>query len=316
MSYVRSDNSPLGWPARDGLSGTVALRPMGGRNILLRAVAARWQLFKPRVLGLVLVVCVFSGLLAGPVDLNRLAMATLATGLIAGAGLIVNQIMERDVDAIMERTRNRPLPSGAVTVGEAWGWSVVLGAAGIACFLAADLMLALGLSLLSAVLYVAIYTPLKRITPLNTVIGAISGAMPPLIGWAAVRGTLDPLAWLLFGLLFLWQFPHFFAIAWLWRDEYRRAGLRMISVADPDGRRTGRQAVLYCLPLLPLSLLAAPAGAGAILYGLLALVLGAVFLACSVEFWWKPSDRTARQLLRASVLYLPILLALMLVVRY
>ncbi len=316
MSLVRTENSALEWRSRTPWDGTVVLGPTAGRRRLLAAAAARCQLLKPRVLALVLVVCAFSGLLARPAEPTGLLITTLATACVAGAGLIINQIMERDVDAVMIRTRSRPLPSGAVSVAEAWGWAVVLMAGGVGCFLLSGQVLALVLSLLSAFLYIAVYTPLKRITPLNTLVGAVSGAMPPLIGWAGACGTLEPIAWLLFAVLFFWQFPHFFAIAWLWREEYRRAGLRMITVADPDGRSTGRQALAYCLPLVPLSFLAVPGGPMTTGYRLLALLLGLAFLGCTVEFWWRPSDRSARQLLRASVLYLPVLLLLMLMATY
>jgi len=318
MSLVRSDNTSLPlhertawWQAAPWIASA--------RNALLRVVAivsARWELLKPRVLLLVLLVCGLSGLLARPAELDRVVATILGTALMAGAGLIANQILERGADALMRRTRNRPIPSGRVGVAEAWAWSLLFGAGAVVCFWWFGLMLALALSLLSAVLYVAVYTPLKRVTAFNTVIGAVSGAMPPLIGWAGAGGSLEPLAWILFAVLFCWQFPHFFAIAWLWREEYRRAGFRMISVSDPDGRVTGRQAVLYCLPLLPLPLCALRYGIASPWYAVGVLVLGGAFLACAWEFYRGPSDRTARQLLRGSVLYLPILLLLMLTAVY
>lgn len=286
--------------------------------IALSALVGGWlvprvALFKPRVLGLALLVVTIAGLTAvqGAADFGRLFLTLVGTTLLAGAGLVVNQVLEQDVDLLMARTRSRPLPSRRVSTREAWIWATVMACSGTLWFLGWGLYLAMYLCVLSVGVYVFVYTPLKRLTPLNTVVGAVSGAMPPLIGRAGVTGELDAVAWVLFGILFFWQFPHFFAIAWLWRDEYKRAGLKMLTADDPVGWLTGRLAFLYALPLWPLSLSLARVADVSAAYLVGASLANVAFLGCCLEFWSDPSERTARQLLRASVLYIPALLGLM-----
>jgi protoheme IX farnesyltransferase len=223
----------------------------------------------------------------------------------------LNQFMERDLDRLMRRTAERPLPSGRLLPFEALWFGLVLTATSelyLAMFVNA-LTAALGLAVIAG--YLFLYTPLKTRTSLSTAIGAFPGAMPPLIGWAAARGEVDIAAWVLFAILFLWQFPHFLAIAWMYREDYGRAGIRMLPVVEPDGRVTGQQIITYALMLVPVSLLPAILGISGRVYLLAALVLGLLFLASSVRAAVSKSNQHARQLLLASVLYLPLLFGVM-----
>jgi protoheme IX farnesyltransferase len=220
-------------------------------------------------------------------------------------------LLERELDARMARTAGRPLPSGRLEPREVAIFGAALTALGLA-------MLALGTTPLAALLagltsasYLLVYTPLKRRTTLNTHIGAVPGALPALIGWAAARGTLDPAAWTLFALVYLWQLPHFLSIAWLYKEDYARGGFRMLPSADPEGVATGRQAVLGAAALLPASLLPALAGLSGGLYVAGALLLGAWFVKQAFSFALRRTAASARHLLRASLLYLPAVLALL-----
>jgi protoheme IX farnesyltransferase len=219
--------------------------------------------------------------------------------------------MERDLDRLMRRTVDRPLPSGRLLPLEALWFGVVVTAS-------AELYLALFVNVLTAVLgltviagYLFVYTPLKTRTTLSTALGAFPGAMPPLMGWTAARGEIDIAAWVLFAILFLWQFPHFLAIAWMYREDYGRAGICMLPVVEPDGRVTGQQIVVYSLMLIPVSLLPVILGISGKLYLIAALVLGLLFLASAVRAALSKSNQHARQLLLASVLYLPLLFGAM-----
>ena len=242
--------------------------------------------------------------------LGLLSLTLLGSFLVAGGASVLNQYLEQDVDALMERTRNRPLPAGRMrpaTVAAA-GWTLSL--IGLA-------LLALTVNLVSATVaavilfsYLFLYTPLKRLTPLNTVVGAVPGALPPLIGWTAVGRDLGPEAWALFTILFLWQLPHFLAIARLCRDDYARAGLAMLPVVEGDHSGpsvTGWQAFACSLLLLPASLAPTMLGVTGTSYFLAAAGLGVAFLAVALAFAWNNSLGNARRLLRASVLYLPLL---------
>jgi heme o synthase len=237
----------------------------------------------------------------------------VGTGLVSAGASALNHVLEREVDARMRRTAERPLPAGRLDPDFALLFGVGLAVAGL-------LELALAVNLLTALLgalalagYVFAYTPLKRLSSLNTVVGAVPGAIPPLMGWAAVRDGLDPAAWALFGILFLWQMPHFLAIAWLCRADYASAGLPMLTVDDPEGTRTARQVLLYGAALVPISLLPAVQGLLGVPYFLGALVLGLAYLGFGVDFARRRSTPAARRLMLASILYLPALLAVMLV---
>jgi protoheme IX farnesyltransferase len=211
----------------------------------------------------------------------------------------------------MRRTANRALPGGRLVSSEAVACGVLLALSGTAVLLLGTSPIAAAIAVMTFVLYVFVYTPLKVRTTLNTVIGAIPGALPPLIGWAAATGGLGMKAWSLFLIVFLWQFPHFLAIAWIYRQDYERAGFRMLSVGDSGGRMTGRQASTYALALVPVGLLPALIGLAGPLYFAGALVLGLFYLCEAVRFWRDASDQRARRLLRASFVYLPAVLILL-----
>jgi protoheme IX farnesyltransferase len=243
--------------------------------------------------------------------LLRLCGVLLGTGLVAGGASAFNQVLERDLDALMRRTRRRPLPDQRVQPQEGVLFGAVLTVAGLLLIAAASNLIAAGVALATLVSYIAIYTPLKRRSSFSTVIGAIPGALPPIIGWSAVTGTMPAQAWTLFGIMFLWQLPHFLAIGWLYREDYARGGFPMLGVMDPEGAATGRQMILYTTALLPVTLAAgilAAAGRG-YLWG--ALVLGLLFLGFALLFAARPNPAAARRVFLLSVLYLPVLLGLM-----
>ena len=275
-------------------------------------------LTKPRVAVLVLfTVAAGFVLAAGPgVDLVLLLHTVLGTALVAGGASALNQLLERHSDALMRRTENRPLPAGRLQPAEVWAFGVGLGVIGVAYLaLALRQPCAPLVAAFTFAAYVGVYTPLKRVTTLNTLVGAVPGALPPVIGWAAARGSLGPEAVVLFLILLLWQVPHFLAIAWIYRDDYARAGLRMLPVVDRDGTLTGRQMVVYALALVPVSLAPVLQGVAGPVYLGGAVILGGGFLASAVAFARASSTGQARRVLRASLLYLPGLLALLLLDR-
>lgn len=274
-------------------------------------------LAKPRLNFLVVASALAGYTMAGGDTSNvALLLCTLAgTGLVAGGASALNQVIERQPDALMRRTRMRPLPDGRLQPGESLIFATATAGAGL-------LILALGANLLSAAVafttlltYAAIYTPLKRVSSFATVVGAIPGALPPVIGWAAARDTLSQGAWILFGIVFLWQLPHFLAIAWIYREDYARAGFPMLPVIDPDGRSTARQASVYAAALLPVSL--APTLVGMTgtdyFYGAFALTL--LFLGLTLQFARTRSIPDARRLFFGSIIYLPLLWIVMIVGR-
>jgi heme o synthase len=297
-------------------SGAV-LPAIGGR------VSAYVSLTKPRLVLLVLVTVAVGYLLGarGGAHATTLAITLLGTALVAGGAGALNQWLERDRDAMMRRTANRALPGGRLTAAEAVSFGIVMGCVGTLVLAFGANPLAASIALVTLLLYVFIYTPLKPLTTLNTVVGAVPGALPPLIGWGAATGRLGIEAWSLFLIVFLWQFPHFLAIAWIYREDYRRAGFRMLTGADERGRMTGCQAVSYALALIPAGLLPATIGlAGPLdfhgvplpLYFAGALVLGLVYVVAAAQFWRNPGDSGARRLLRTSFVYLPAILLLLL----
>jgi protoheme IX farnesyltransferase len=276
-------------------------------------VAAYVELTKPRITFLIALTSAAGFCLGsrGSVDYVRFAHAMIGISLLSSGIATLNQFMERDLDGLMRRTADRPLPSGRLSALEALWFGLVVTTT-------AELYLGLFVNLLTAVLgltviagYLFVYTPLKTRTSLSTALGAFPGAMPPLIGWAAARGEVDIAAWVLFAILFLWQFPHFLAIAWMYREDYGRAGIRMLPVVEPDGRVTGQQIITYSLMLVPVSLLPAILGISGKFYLVAALALGLLFLATSIRAAISKSNQHARQLLLASVLYLPLLFGVM-----
>lgn len=245
--------------------------------------------------------------MASPDGMNVavLAATVAGTALVAGGAAGLNQISERDIDLLMVRTRQRPLPDGRMGVGEARAiaWSASIG--GIVLLAAAANLLAAAIAALTLVTYAHVYTPMKRVTSFSTVVGAVPGALPPMIGWAAARGTVDAPAWALFLIVFLWQLPHFLAIAWLYREDYGRAGLPMLPVVDPDGASTARQSLLYATALVPVSILPAALGLAGPIYAASALALGIAFIAFGIRFATARTKPNARLLFFVSLLYLP-----------
>lgn len=278
-----------------------------------RRFSAYLELTKPRITFLIVLTAAAGFCLGSPggVNYRLLWISMLGIALLASGVSTLNQYMERDLDALMRRTAMRPLPTGKLLPYEAllFGSALIILAEIYLAVLVNPLTALLGLSVIAGYLFV--YTPLKTRTSLSTVAGAFPGAVPPLIGWAAARGELDVSAWVLFAILFLWQFPHFLAIAWMYREDYGRAGILMLPVVEPDGRVTGQQIVLYTIMLLPVSLLPTILGLSGRAYFYGAMVLGILFLASSVRAALSKSNQHARQLLLASVIYLPLLFGLM-----
>jgi heme o synthase len=280
-------------------------------------LAAYISLTKPRLVLLVLVTVAVGFLLGTRGGSSRAAFLSLAatlvgTSLLAGGAGALNQWLERERDARMRRTSNRALPAGRLAPSEAAAFGGLLVFLGTSVLLMGANLLAAEVAFATFLLYVFVYTPLKTRTTLNTVIGAIPGALPPVIGWAAATGRLGVEAWALFLIVFLWQFPHFLAIAWIYRDDYERAGFRMLTVGDARGRMTGCQAVSYALALVPAGLLPAIVGLAGPVYFAGALFLGLWYLFAAARFWREASDRRARRLLRTSFVYLPAILLLLL----
>jgi len=248
----------------------------------------------------------------GAVHVRLLLDTLLGTALVAAAASALNQWVERDLDAVMHRTVRRPLPAGRLTPEESLVFAVAVGAVGTVCLALLATPLASVLAAATALSYLLVYTPLKRLTSLSTVVGAVPGALPPMIGWAAARGRLDAGAWVLFLILFFWQMPHFLALAALYRRDYARAGFRVLPVVDPDGASTARQSVLYTLALLLVSLMPTFLGMAGRLYFFGALALGLAFTFYGVRLALAPQDHVqASRLFRASLLYLPALCVLM-----
>jgi len=291
-------------------------RPLAGSILLADLV----ELMKPGITLMVVLTAGLGFLLAEAaahrgVSLLLLVETLLGTGLVSAGGSALNHVLERDTDALMRRTAARPLPAGRLDPDAALLLGVGLGVAGL-------VFLALAVNILTALLgavalagYVFVYTPMKRVSSLATIVGAIPGAIPPMMGWSAVTGGLALPAWVLFAILFLWQMPHFLAIAWLCRDDYERAGFPMLTVQDPAGRRTARQVVLYGAALVPVSLMPAVLGLLGGVYFAGALALGLAYLAAGVAFARRRTMLGARWLMFASIVYLPAVLLAMLLDR-
>ncbi|MPY88345.1 MAG: protoheme IX farnesyltransferase [Luteitalea sp.] len=243
----------------------------------------------------------------GAVELDILLHLIVGTALVAAGASAFNMLLERDVDALMRRTQNRPLPAGRLGILEAGAFATAISAMGLVQLALFVNALAAGIALATHVSYVLVYTPLKLRTSLATVVGAVPGALPALIGWAAATNSLSGEGWLLFAIVFLWQMPHFLAIAWLCRDEYARAGFVMLPVVEPDGRSTARQTVAYAAALLPVSLTPALAGLSGPVYFVTALVLSTLFLWLSLRFARHRTRLEARRLFLGSIVYLPLL---------
>ncbi len=271
------------------------------------------ELFKARLTGLVLLTTVAGFYMGSRPPAPRMLMfnTLFGTALLAGGAAALNQWLEREHDAKMRRTRDRPLPSGRMTAEAAWMIGVACGAAGLGYLALTVNGITAVLGALSIGSYLLVYTPLKRITTLNTVVGAMAGALPPLMGWTAARGEMSREGWSLFAILCFWQLPHFLAIAWMYRDEYARAGFVMLPVVDPSGERTGRRALSHTLGLLPVSLCPFLLKMAGPVYLAGAILLGTGYLWCAMEFSRRLTPGRARALFFASIVYLPSLLGLM-----
>jgi len=275
-----------------------------------------WALTKPDVNVLIAITTVAGYCLGSRAYLSLAWMGVVhtlvGTALVASGAATLNQWIERGLDAQMRRTARRPVASGRIEHGRARAFGTLLSLAGVAYLLAATGPLAALLATLTWLGYLFLYTPAKRRTPMCTLIGAVPGATPPLIGWAAARGRLDPEAWMLFAILFLWQLPHFMAIAWMYRDDYDRAGYRVLPAGEGRASFVTNQTLLAVVALVPASLLPVVTGYASPFYALGAMLLGIAFADCAARFAILPSASTARQLLLASIVYLPLLFTLML----
>ncbi len=291
-------------------SGVAVDRP---RLSVRERIGAYLELTKPRITFLIVLTSAAGFGLASRrgIDYVALVSALFGISLLSSGIATLNQYAERDLDGLMRRTANRPLPSGKIAPWEAlaFGAALTILAEIYLLVLVNPLSALLGLTVIAGYLFA--YTPLKTRSSLSTVVGAFPGAVPPLIGWTAATGTLSIEAWVLFAILFLWQFPHFLAIAWMYREDYSRAGILMLPVVEPDGRVTAQQIVLYTIMLIPVSLLPTVLHVSGRVYFFGALVLGLLFLYSSIRAAFSMSRQQARQLLLASVLYLPLLFILM-----
>lgn len=276
-------------------------------------VAMFLELFKARLNALVLLTTMIGFYMGttGAVDYVLMLHTLLGTCLLAAGAAALNEWLERDYDRLMHRTEDRPLPSGRIQPDQAMMLGGALAGSGLIylALLVQPLTALLGAATL--VCYICIYTPLKRVTPLNTLIGAIPGALPPLMGWTAAHGEPTIRGWALFAILFFWQLPHFFAIAWLYREDYARAGFKMLPVVDPTGVRTGRQTISHTLGLLVISLFPFLYRMVGPWYLIGALVLGLIFLGFAIRFAVRLDRTSARMLFFASIIYLPLLFALL-----
>jgi protoheme IX farnesyltransferase len=283
--------------------------------VLLRSrIALYLELTKLRVNALVLFT-VAAGIFAaagGLPEWTILVHTLLGTALVAAGASALNQFFERDSDLLMARTENRPLPSGRLQPLEVLFFGIGLGVLGVFYLaLTARYPLTALVAAVTFISYVFVYTPLKRKTTLNTLVGAVPGALPPVIGWTAVRGSFDFGALSLFAILFVWQVPHFLAIAWLYREDYARARLCMLPVFDQDGRMSARQILVYSAALVPISLMPLAFGRAGVIYFVGALLVGFSLFAFATAFWFARTNVRARGVVRISLVYLPVLLALL-----
>jgi protoheme IX farnesyltransferase len=277
------------------------------------------ELSKARLSSLVVLTTAVGYVMATPaggvINWKRLLVTVVGTAFAAACANAFNQVVETRRDGLMERTRRRPLPSGSLGARHATLFALATGYAGIGTLAYAVSVDAAMLALLTILLYIGVYTPLKTRSPLNTLAGAVCGAIPPMIGWEAAAGTLGPGAWILAGVLFAWQLPHFFALAWRYREDYARGGFAMLSVRDRSGRLTALAALAASSALVPISLGATWWNVSGRLYAAGCLLLGGCLVALSIGLWIRRSETRARRLFLATLVYLPLLLCLMVVDR-
>lgn len=278
-------------------------------------IADLWQLTKPGITRLVLVTTAVGYYLGSTTafDWALLFHALVGTGLLAAGTNALNQYAERMVDAEMRRTRSRPLPAGRISPALALAFSAGISVAGALYLAVLVNLLTAALGAAALLIYIFAYTPLKRRTWWCTVVGAVPGAIPPMMGWTAVTGRVDLLAWILFGIVFLWQMPHFYAIGWMYRQDYAKAGFPMLPVIDDGGERTARQIIAYTVALLLVSILTSVLGLTGAVYFVGAMTLGLGFLGLGIALAIARTGTQARRLFLGSILYLPVLLVLMVV---
>jgi protoheme IX farnesyltransferase len=294
---------PLGSPSHEYTGAQLTGRP----SLVQSRVSDYLQLTRPRLALLVLVTVGAGWIVAADEETHASSLVHALVGttmLFAGASAL-NQLLERRRDARMPRTANRPLPAGRLQPSEVLALGTFLSAGGLTYLLAFCQPLVAVLGAFALFIYVVVYTPLKERTPLSTLVGAVPGAVPPLIGWAAARGSLSREALALSLIVFLWQVPHFLAIAWIYRDQYARAGFRVLPVLDPQGEQTGRQMILYTVALIFASLMPSVLGIGGWLSEISAVTLGAFFLYSALAFARDRTTHQARLVLRMSLIFLP-----------
>jgi protoheme IX farnesyltransferase len=273
------------------------------------------KLTKPRITALVVATTLIGFYLAssGPMNFWLLLNALIGTALVASGASALNMVLEWDADSRMRRTEQRPIPSGRLTILQSFSWGSALVVSGVFyLWISVNLLTSL-LAIITVNLYLFAYTPLKRRSYLCTAVGAIPGAIPPMMGWTAARNSLDPQAWWLFAILFFWQLPHFLSIAWLYRDDYARGGFPMLPVLDADGSRTSRHIITETVALVLVTMLPAISGNLGHLYLTGAILCGCIFLYMGIRLAISRSSMDARRLLLTSVIYLPVLLALMMI---
>jgi heme o synthase len=274
-----------------------------------------FMLMKPELTLLSVSTAVGSAFIAlhGSMQYVLLVHTLIGTILIGSAAGVLNQYIERRYDAMMKRTEQRPLPAGRVQPAEALLFGIVLGIAGLSYLAILTNWVAVTLSMVTLVSYLVIYTPLKRKTPFATIVGGIPGALPPLIGWTIVRGSVSMEAWALFFILFFWQMPHFLSLAWMYRNDYARASYRLLTVLDTTGTITGRQILVYSIALIPASLMPMVVGLTGMLYFFSMLILSFGFLAVAINFYRVRTNAAARRLFFTSLLFLPALFFLIMI---
>ena len=275
-----------------------------------RVVADLAELVKARLTLLVLLTTAVGFYIGSesPINYATLFHVVFGTAAAAAGAAALNQWWERRADALMRRTRTRPIPAGRMPPLQALVLGVALSVFGVAYLAIACNALSAALTAITVAIYIFAYTPLKRASTANTAVGAVPGAIPPMIGWAAARGNIGAGAWALFAIVFLWQLPHFFAIAWMYREDYSRAGFRMISSDDQSGERSASQSVLFCILLLVIAGLPAFLGIATVVYLAIELLLGVLFVAVAMRFLRMRTPSAARSLFLASIIYLPLLL--------
>jgi heme o synthase len=289
---------------------TVESAEAESRNSRSRLIGDLFELVKARLTLLVLLTTAVGFYLGAedPINWSALLHTVLGTAAAAAGAAALNQWWEHKLDALMQRTRLRPVPAGRMRPTEALVIGAILSIFGVTYLALVCNALSAALAAITIIVYIFAYTPLKLVSTFNTALGAVPGGLPPMIGWAAARGTLDAGAWMLFAILFFWQLPHFFAIAWMYRDDYARAGFQMISNDDQTGERSASQSVFFCMILFVIAALPAFIRMATVFYLLAELILGAVFVAVAMRFLKTRTRSDARRLFITSIIYLPLLL--------